>query len=423
MNFVESFIKLTEYTVPFGYEETLEKYLPSGYKKDEVGNYYYTIGQSETLFTSHLDTASKERQKVNHVINGNCISTDGSTILGGDNKAGCLILFYLIEKNVPGTYYFFLGEESSVHGNFPYGSCLAIENNPNKFKKFKRCISFDRKEEGQLVTRQLGQNCCSDEFADSLILEFSKNGLIYHKDNTGYYTDGAFFSSIIPEIVNLSCGVYNEHHINEYVNLKYTKSVAVAAANINWEILPSYRTPNNHQIDTRVDNPNSFDSENPDAIIFKEIFKILDDIYFVCREIRNYNNFLKHFTSGRVYNFSDWHNDINYKISINDGEIKANDKIFKSIAEFKNFLVFSDMDLSDFIEYLILEFNKNSERLTSAEFFKLITLKGFSDIDLIKNEMKSRGYILDEIGKGYQLKKTIQEKYILKYSNFLKYNK
>jgi hypothetical protein len=84
MNFKELFLKLTEYTVPFGYEETLEPLLPSGWKKDNIGNYYYEIGNSKTLFTSHLDTACKEREKVNHIVDGNIIKTDGTTILGGD---------------------------------------------------------------------------------------------------------------------------------------------------------------------------------------------------------------------------------------------------------------------------------------------------------------------------------------------------
>ena len=42
--FKQLFLKLTEYTIPFGHESKLEKYLPIGYKKDSIGNYYYEIG-------------------------------------------------------------------------------------------------------------------------------------------------------------------------------------------------------------------------------------------------------------------------------------------------------------------------------------------------------------------------------------------
>ena len=37
--FKSLFLKLTEWTIPFGEEYRLEKYLPSGYKEDEFGNY------------------------------------------------------------------------------------------------------------------------------------------------------------------------------------------------------------------------------------------------------------------------------------------------------------------------------------------------------------------------------------------------
>ena len=109
--FKELFLKLTQYTIPFGEEEKLEKYLPSGYKKDTIGNYYYEIGNSETLFTTHLDTYCTKYEKVNHVIDEKDtykIKTDETTILGGDNKLGCSILIGMINRGIPGVYYFFL---------------------------------------------------------------------------------------------------------------------------------------------------------------------------------------------------------------------------------------------------------------------------------------------------------------------------
>ena len=81
MNFKETFLKLTEYTIPYKYEYKLEKYLPKGYKKDSIGNYYIKIGNSETLFTTHLDTYSDKYEKVKHIIEGNIIKTDGKTMV------------------------------------------------------------------------------------------------------------------------------------------------------------------------------------------------------------------------------------------------------------------------------------------------------------------------------------------------------
>ena len=100
MNFKELFLNLTEFTTPFGYESDLERYLPSLINKDEFGNYFLSIGKSETLFTCHLDNYCKKKEKVNHVIKDNIISTDNTTILGGDNKDGVCVLLYLIYKNI-----------------------------------------------------------------------------------------------------------------------------------------------------------------------------------------------------------------------------------------------------------------------------------------------------------------------------------
>ena len=72
--FKSLFLKLTEWTIPFEEEGRLEKYLPTGFKKDTVGNYYYEIGKSETLFTTHLDTYCTELEKVNHVHTQNVCS-------------------------------------------------------------------------------------------------------------------------------------------------------------------------------------------------------------------------------------------------------------------------------------------------------------------------------------------------------------
>ena len=173
MNFKKTFLKLTEYTIPFGEEERLIPYLRKripDLRKDSIGNYYTVIGDSETLFTTHIDTYSNEIKKVNHVINGNFIGTDNESILGGDNKNGMTILLYLIENDIPGTYYFFIGEEPILSGGL-YGSRNALHSNPEFFSRFKRAIAFDRKEYGSFVIRQVARKCCSDEFDDALLGE------------------------------------------------------------------------------------------------------------------------------------------------------------------------------------------------------------------------------------------------------------
>lgn len=413
MNFKETFLSLTEYTIPFGYEADIEYLLPKGWTKDSIGNYYYTIGKSETLFTSHLDTSCVDKVKVKHVIEGDIIKTDGSTILGGDNKAGCTVLFYLIEKRIPGTYYFFIGEEMSVHKNYPYGSLLAIEEKPDFFNKFKRIISFDRKEKGQLITRQLGRNCCSPEFAEALIDEFSKYGIKYEKDTTGYYTDSAFFGSLIPEIVNLSIGVWNEHTNNEYVDIKYVENVAKASSKVNWESLPTINeVDSKYEVDSRKDSNNK--NESTDASLFGDVFTILDDLYYVCHEFRSYQNYLSNFKSGRKYHFTKWHEDDNIEISISEGVITANGNICNTIDEFKSYIGITKLNITELSDFMLNSFIENGMKLTDAKFNYLLYLKT-GDISTLKTGLSHKGYTLNQIGKGYEI---IKESVIKNYKRF-----
>lgn len=404
MNFKETFLKLTEYTIPFGHEQELENLLPSGWKKDSIGNYYYEIGESETLFTSHLDVATDQKAKVNHVIEGNLIKTDGTTILGGDNKAGVTILFYLIQNNVPGTYYFFLGEEAAVHKNYPYGSLLSLEKNTEFFKKFKRVIAFDRKEKGELVTRQLGYNCCSDEFADALITEFSKNGVEYKKDRTGYYTDSAFFGGLISEITNLSAGVYNEHTKNEYVDIAYVELVAKASSKVKWETLPSVRLVDKGDVDPRSDVDKEGTEFSEDQKLFGEVFKILDELYYVCREIRNLNSYLHYFKPGRKYNFTEWHGDGVMMVSVESGKIFINSEVFNSLDEFKKSMGIEQLSRIQVTNVMLDLFKKGGNRLSLADYERNMYLKGGVTKKLAK-DLHRKGWKLTKIGKGYEIVK------------------
>lgn len=243
-DFKSLFIELTQYTIPFGEEQALEyilRRIVPGLQKDSFGNYHVTIGNSKTLFTSHLDTYSKRKEKVNHIINGNIIKTDETTILGGDNKNGVIILLHMITKQVPGHYYFFIGEEGITTGESCNGSNWLLKNNPKIYTTMDRAIAFDRRGKGSIVTKQRGRRCCSDTFADALITEFNQQGLTFQKDYA-YGTDSAVFMDIVPEITNISSGGEYEHAFLESTDIGYVQMVAEAAVKINWEALPVERT-------------------------------------------------------------------------------------------------------------------------------------------------------------------------------------
>ncbi len=101
MNIKETFLQLTSKTYPHGTEEQLFPILYNivdNLQKDEFGNLFIKIGDSDVMFTSHLDTATSANTPVNHVFDGKIIKTDGKSILGADDKAGVTIMLYMIKN-------------------------------------------------------------------------------------------------------------------------------------------------------------------------------------------------------------------------------------------------------------------------------------------------------------------------------------
>ena len=242
----ELFLKLTSKTYPHGSEDIIANemvklgYLPKDLSKDTHGNYFYKIGESRTIFASHLDTVSNKHEDVKHVLDGETIRTDGTTTLGADDKAGVSIMIWMMKHNIPGTYYFFIGEEVGC-----IGSGLAA-----KYGEFKgvydRIISFDRRGTTSIITHQSWARCCSDVFADAFCAELNKSKdykLNYIKDDGGVYTDSAEFVDLIPECTNVSVGYYSEHTKNENQDIRHLVNLASACLLVDWENLPTKRNP------------------------------------------------------------------------------------------------------------------------------------------------------------------------------------
>lgn len=237
-----TFISLVTKTYPMGHEEEVLEFLPA-LDKDIHGNYYKIIpGDKTTMFTSHLDTADWKQSDVklmsNKVEDDEYIFTDGTTILGADDKAGVTIMLYMMAHNVPGLYYFFLGEEKGGIGSrLVSGDFDDIEH----VKYIKKCISFDRRKTGSVITSQYGRVCCSNEFGDALCKEYNKNGMSLSLDDTGIFTDSASFMENIGECTNISVGYNNEHTFSEIQNITFLDKIAKASVNVNWKDLPTFR--------------------------------------------------------------------------------------------------------------------------------------------------------------------------------------
>jgi hypothetical protein len=242
MNIKETFLTLTNRTYPHGTEDQLFPILYSlvdGLQTDEFGNLFIKIGESDVMFTSHLDTATSSLSPIKHVFEENIIKTDGTTILGADDKAGVAIMLNMIENNIPGLYYFFLGEEVGCIGS----KKVADVQKKEKIEGINKVISFDRRSTSSIITHQTSRRCCSEKFGEALskALNDVESTFTYKNDDTGVLTDSVQFISIYPECTNISVGYYSEHTFSERQDIDHLTKLAEACLKVDWTSLPVER--------------------------------------------------------------------------------------------------------------------------------------------------------------------------------------
>lgn len=247
MNIKEKFLSLTTRTYPHGTEHELFHLLPDTLQKDEHGNLFIKIGESDTMFTAHLDTATKALCDVVHVFEDNIIKTDGTSILGADDKAGVTVMLYMIENNIPGLYYFFLGEEVGCIGS----KKVAEVHKANKIEGINKVVSFDRRATSSIITFQSSKRSCSDKFGEALAkaLNDAESTFDYKLDKNGVLTDSIQFTSIYPECTNISVGYYSEHTFTERQDIDHLEKLAKACLSVNWNELPVDRDPSKVEYD------------------------------------------------------------------------------------------------------------------------------------------------------------------------------
>jgi len=235
------FLELTSRTYPHGTEKDLYSLLGDGLTQDKYDNLFIKIGDSDTMFTAHLDTATSSLVDINHVIDGDIIKTDGKSILGADDKAGVAIMLYMIDKKVPGLYYFFVGEEVGCVGS----KKVADEHKKEKIEGISKVVSFDRRGTKSVITYQCSKRCASDEFAKALALQFNtvEDTFKYDTDEGGVLTDSIQFTSIYPECTNISVGYQSEHTHSESQNIAHLEKLAIACVKVDWVALPVKRDP------------------------------------------------------------------------------------------------------------------------------------------------------------------------------------
>lgn len=210
------------------------------FNQDSYGNVFVEVcGGSDKLFTAHTDmiVIPNTQQKVLYDANLMLAYTDGCT-LGADDGAGVWLLMEMLDAGVPCWLAFFRAEE--VGG---LGSSFAAKDNPEFFKSFTHCISFDRRGTSDIITHQSFGRCCSDALAEHLSSALNEHGLDYEPCDGGIFTDSANFTDLIAECLNVATGYNFEHHDTEELDVDHLLRLRDAIVKIDWTTMPVKREP------------------------------------------------------------------------------------------------------------------------------------------------------------------------------------
>ena len=221
-----------------------------------------------TCFTSHTDTVDNKLGKNELSVTGTSVTVKGGGVLGADCGSGMYVMIRMIQANVLGHYVFFSTEEQGRVGSGKYIMPAHIT----------KCISFDRKGTDNLITHQMGERGCSDDFAVAFIGAFD---LPYKKDPTGSFTDSYSFFDTVPECINLSVGYYNQHTKQESQDIVFLETLVDACIAMDWEALPVVRDPSVTEWDDNDWNWYKKGSWTPKADVnYNHAIRTIDDFVY-----------------------------------------------------------------------------------------------------------------------------------------------
>lgn len=191
-------------------------------EKDEYGNLYVTKGtlaknEKYPAFVSHTDTVHNLYEDF-HVIrsprgNYTAFTEDDDEYMqvgvGGDDKCGIILCLELLHRLKKVKVAFFLDEEQGCKGS--------NAGNLSFFDDCRYAIQIDRKGRHDIITTGSGTQLCSEEFKELL----NTIGKKYSYSATiGMSTDVVTLKNrgLGISACNLSCGYYNPHTKQEYIN-------------------------------------------------------------------------------------------------------------------------------------------------------------------------------------------------------------
>jgi hypothetical protein len=375
------FIELTSKTYPIGTEKAVYNLLDKEFIKDPFDNLYYIIGDPDTVFSAHLDTVSTTGDAsvdVEHVFDGNMIKTNGKTTLGADDKAGVVIMLYMIEKKIPGFYLFTVGEEKGCQGSSKLSQRLDKKGD-KKFDKITKFVAFDRSGYNSVITHQMQQRCCSEEFGKALCAELGKHGLPYEMDPTGTYCDSAEFADIIPECTNISVGYFDQHSNAEKQDIVFLQRLADVCCKVNWTSLPVSRDAK------KVEYVDSYYFSKKKRFTETEDDSEFDDYDFHPLDVNDNKDIEVFYFQDKKYNQI---SDISYLegqiVDITLNKKRCEEELEKITTYMEDNDVYYDMALWDGL-ILTITHDKHETKLTRNDLLKYVPEL---DIEFIKSQKK-----------------------------------
>lgn len=186
------------------------------YTKDRMGNIYVTKGESDVYPTMvcHIDTVHlfspfyQVHQAGRNIFAVNKLNCDKMGV-GGDDKVGVFMTLKMLEDREVFKAAFFVDEEIGCVGS---RACNFEFFNDSAF-----VLECDRKGSDDFVNSISGTKLYSREFSEALSPILHTYG---RKEVTGGMTDVleiAYKTKIC--VANMSCGYYNPHSDDEFVNI------------------------------------------------------------------------------------------------------------------------------------------------------------------------------------------------------------
>ena len=231
-------------------QSTLKKYLQEkltsfGYDYNLILNedgFLYAQGKVPVLLVAHMDTVHSHTPFQFIYKDEYLFSPQG---IGGDDRCGIWMILNII-KEINCSVLFTEDEESGCIGAHKFCSSYVAKGLQKLDKPFNYIIELDRRGKNDCVF----YDCDNRDFEDFII--DASNG--YFNTEWGSCSDICYIApSLNTAAVNLSCGYYQEHCLEHYINLKEmynnimkVKEILNYSEQKYFEYVSSYRSYGNY---------------------------------------------------------------------------------------------------------------------------------------------------------------------------------